>query len=387
LPGGNIEFENKFLLTGRVYSPLMMIARKNLPVLILAIMGTRALHADEKVDFVVEIQPILREACVDCHGPEKQKGKLRLDTREALLKGGEDGPVIEPGNPAKSDLFRRLTLPEDDDDVMPPKGKTAHLTAVQIERARRWIAAGAKWPDGVVVTRETSAKVPTAGPSPSSAELQAIAGLGKFGIKTHPIAAGVNWRRANFRGAGDIFSSETFALLRQVTTMRELNLGGVRLKDEDLAAIAALRNLTVLHLDHTPVTDASLEHVRTLEHLIFLNLFGTAITDSGLQHLAGLRSLKSLYLAETKVTAEGVARLQKDLPNVQIDTGAELKELAKKEPPAPAKAPDAVKPPEKKEPEPEKKPVAVATKPAEPAKQPVLPAPQTTPVPEKKVAD
>ncbi len=325
-----------------------MFAQKNARWFLFAIIGAHGLHADEKVDFVGEIQPILREACVDCHGPEKQKGKLRLDTREALLKGGEDGPVIEPGNPEKSDLFRRLRLAEDDDDVMPPKGKTAHLTAAQIERMRKWIAAGAKWPDGVVATRETSAKMTTAGPPLSPMESQAIAKLEKLGIKTRPIAAGVNWRRANLRGAGDSFPAEAFALLREVTTLRELNLGGVRLKDEDLAAIAALKNLTVLHLDSTPITDAGLAHLGALENLTALNLFGTALTDTGLPHLAGLKNLKSLFLAETKVTAEGVARLQEDLPNVQIDTGAELKELAKKDPPAPAKTPEAVKPSAKK---------------------------------------
>jgi hypothetical protein len=357
------------------------IAQNNIRCFAFWIICAHGLRADENVDFVRDIQPILGEACVVCHGPEKQKGKLRLDTRESLLKGGESGPVIAPGNPERSDLFRRLTLAEDDDDVMPPKGKAPHLTKVQIDRLRRWIAAGATWPDGVLVARETSAKRMTAGPSPAPAELQAIAGLGKLGIKTHTIAEDINWRRANFRGAGDRVPAEAFALLRQVTTMRELNLGGVRIKDEELAAIAALRNLTVLHLDNTRITDAGLEHVGTMEHLIFLNLFGNAITDSGLQQLARLKNLKSLYLAETKVTAQGVARLQRDLPNVQIDTGAELKELAKKEPPTPAKAPDSVKPPVKKEPEPEKKPVAVATKPAEPAKQPVPPAPSATPVP------
>lgn len=356
-------YKSKFLLTVRVYLPMTLVARKHLLLLILAIMGTPALHADENVDFVAEIQPILREACVGCHGPEKQKGKLRLDTKEALLKGGEDGQVIDPGHPEKSDLFRRLTLPEDDDDAMPPKGKTARLTATQIERVRRWIAAGAKWPDGVVVARE-SAKLPTTGPAPSPAELQAIAGLGKYGIKARPIAAGINWRRANFRSAGDSFPAEAFALLRQITTMRELNLGGVRIKDEDLAAIAALKNLTVLHLDNTPITDAGLEHLGALENLTSLNLFGNAITDAGLDRLAGLRNLKSLYLAETKVSPQGVARLQKNLPNVQIDTGAELKELAKKEPPTP------VKTPAKKEPEPEKKPA--------------LPASPVTPALEKK---
>ena len=93
----NIEFKGKFPLICRVCLPLMMFARNNLHWLLLAIVGARGVHAEDKVDFARQIQPILREACLDCHGPEKQKGKLRLDTREALLKGGVDGLVVEPG--------------------------------------------------------------------------------------------------------------------------------------------------------------------------------------------------------------------------------------------------------------------------------------------------
>ena len=322
----------------------MIRVQKFLPVLILASFCARAVCADDGVDFVQDILPIFRDACVECHGPEKQKGKLRLDSREALLKGGEDGKTVVLGNPDRSDIIRRIALPEDDDDVMPPKGKAPHLTPPQIGRMKMWIAAGAKWQAGVVVapgparrTAGKSTRLETVGPVPSAGELQAIAALEKFGIKVRPVAAGVNWRRANFRGAGDSFSSDAFALLGKITTLTELNLGGVRLMDEDLASIATLKNLEALHLDHTPITDAALAHVGALESLVSLNLFGTAITDAGLQRLAGLRNLRSLFLAETNVTAERVARLQKDLPNAQIDTGAGLTDLAKKEAPATAK--------------------------------------------------
>ena len=305
--------------------------------------------AAERVDFARDILPVFREACVECHGAEKQKGKLRMDTRGALLKGGEDGKVIEPGNAEMGDLLRRIALPEGDDDVMPPKGKAPHLSPQQIQRVKKWIADGAKWPDDVVIapdmartTGGKSARMNTAAPVPSAEEMRAIAALEKQGIKVRTIAAGVNWRHVNFRGAGDKISSEVFPLLGKITTLTELNLGGVALKDEDLASIAGLKNLEVLHLDSTPITDAALTHVGVLESLISLNLFGTAITDAGLSHLGGLRNLQSLYLAETKASAEGVARLQRELPKVQIETGAGLKDLAKKEPPV------AVKPAEKK---------------------------------------
>ena len=76
----------------------------------LAGFGGAQAWADAKVDFVKDIQPILQESCVKCHGPEKQKGDLRLDSKDAAFKGGKDGAVITAGQADKSDLYRRITL-------------------------------------------------------------------------------------------------------------------------------------------------------------------------------------------------------------------------------------------------------------------------------------
>ncbi len=88
-------------------------------------------------------QAILQEHCVQCHGPEKQKGDLRLDSQEAILEGGENGEVVVPGKPMESRLVELITLPRDDDDAMPPKGK-GQLKAEEILTLIRWIKAGAK---------------------------------------------------------------------------------------------------------------------------------------------------------------------------------------------------------------------------------------------------
>ncbi|MFM7103872.1 MAG: c-type cytochrome domain-containing protein, partial [Verrucomicrobiota bacterium] len=105
-----------------------------------------ALGAD-KIDFKRQVRPILEVSCLSCHGAEKPKGKLNLLTRADALKGGEDGPALVPGDPAKSPLYTTTTLPADHDDVMPPKGDK--LTRAQQETLRQWIAEGAAWPDDV----------------------------------------------------------------------------------------------------------------------------------------------------------------------------------------------------------------------------------------------
>src|SRR5688500_14018838 len=99
--------------------------------------------AEDKVDFAKQVQPILAETCYSCHGVEKQKGELRLDNLEAFTKGGETGPVIVAGDPAKSPLFTRTTLPADHDDIMPPKGDP--LKKEQTDVINKWIAEGASF--------------------------------------------------------------------------------------------------------------------------------------------------------------------------------------------------------------------------------------------------
>jgi mono/diheme cytochrome c family protein len=99
------------------------------------------------VDFSRDIRPILSENCFACHGPDEAalKGKLRLDLPEEALKPAKSGEVaIVPGDPAKSELIRRITT-TDPDDVMPPPKSDKKLTGEQIEKLRTWIAEGAPY--------------------------------------------------------------------------------------------------------------------------------------------------------------------------------------------------------------------------------------------------
>jgi len=104
-----------------------------------------ALPPADASEFVRTIQPIFKRCCTKCHNPHKHKGELDLTTIEGIKKGGESDEVIEAGKPDESQMIVLLSLPEDDDDVMPPSGKQPRPTAAEIETLRAWIAAGAKF--------------------------------------------------------------------------------------------------------------------------------------------------------------------------------------------------------------------------------------------------
>ena len=91
-----------------------------------------------------DIKPIFEKTCFKCHGPEKQKGKLRVDSLQAALKGSENGKVVEPGNSAKSVLVHNISRIGDEDDWMPPTDKGEPLSKAQVGLIRAWIDQGAK---------------------------------------------------------------------------------------------------------------------------------------------------------------------------------------------------------------------------------------------------
>lgn len=120
--------------TGRFV--ISLVASLVLPLVLDAAEGDAMFHE--------RVWPIFERTCLKCHGAEKQKGGLRLDSREAALKGGDNGAAVVPGNVEKSLLLTLIQHAQPDSDRMPPKEKL-HLDEIAI--VQRWIAAGAPWPE------------------------------------------------------------------------------------------------------------------------------------------------------------------------------------------------------------------------------------------------
>ena len=104
--------------------------------------------SDKKgVTYAGDIKAILDKSCIKCHGAEKPKAKLRLDSLEGALKGGENGKIIEIGKSADSVIVHNVAWLGDEDYWMPPKDNKAKippLTKEQIGLIRAWIDQGAK---------------------------------------------------------------------------------------------------------------------------------------------------------------------------------------------------------------------------------------------------
>lgn len=101
----------------------------------------------DKIEFNRDVRPILSDNCYFCHGPDKnhRKKNLRFDTKEGFFTPIEGDIPVVPGHPDKSEMFRRVALPADDDDHMPPAKSGKSLSPQEVEILKKWINQGAQW--------------------------------------------------------------------------------------------------------------------------------------------------------------------------------------------------------------------------------------------------
>ena len=112
--------------------------------------------------FEQNVRPLLAEKCYSCHGDKKQKGGLRLDSLEAILKGGESGPALVAGKPKESLIVEAINY---EGLEMPPNGK---LAPEKVDVLTRWVSFGAPWP-----SRDRAAHASTVAAAPTASKLTA----------------------------------------------------------------------------------------------------------------------------------------------------------------------------------------------------------------------
>jgi uncharacterized membrane protein len=282
------------------------------------------------------VRPVLQRHCVTCHAPGAARGGLVLDTPEAILKGGDHGPVVTPGRALGSELVRRVWLPADHPDAMPPRGQRP-LPAADAGLLRWWIDSGASFeqplaeldvpPDVLPVIERRLGALSRGGPTippvslpvPDPARLAAIRGAG---VDLRPIADGSPFLDARVSGRDPAADDGRVASLAPLAShVLWLTLADTAITDNAFPAIAKMTNLTRLDVSRTAATDRGLQALAPLVQLEALNLYGTRVTDAGLAPLAALPRLRRVYLWQTDVTPAGVERLRASKPRLDIVLG------------------------------------------------------------------
>ena len=282
------------------------------------------------VSFEKQVLPIFDARCVECHGPDKAKGDLRLDSASRIF--GEDPTwwVVQPGDAKKSILVERITLPEGHADVMPAKGEL--LSADQIALISAWINQGATYEsDGKAVSPAAQEKTETTDSKPTSSDAaaaptandpaldDAVTRLRDRGVIVMPVAQDTNDWELNTSFANPPFDDEAIGLMGGMEpVLVTASFARSNVTDAGMPGLKGFQKISTLRLDNTSVGDAGMDALLALKNIEMLNLYGTQVGDAGVAKIAALPNLKRLYCAGTKATVEGVQKVQAAHPNVEI---------------------------------------------------------------------
>jgi uncharacterized membrane protein len=257
---------------------------------------------DANTFYGARVQPIFAARCITCHGPNKHKADLRLDSYRAVMLGGKDGPVVRAGNVQASDLFRRITLPPGHDDFM-PKEAARPLSVDQAKLIELWIGSGASDTLPVDAIKGAPGASPSTAPAEVTFEEIDPATVAKLRAAAAPMVAQLQKRFPNILD----YESRSSANLSL-----NASILGAKFGDSDLAAFVPLAgNITVADFSRTAITDRSAGAIAAMKRVRVLRLMGTGISDATVEALDTMDQLESLNVFGTRVTAAALPAVVK----------------------------------------------------------------------------
>ena len=266
------------------------------------------------------VQPVFEAKCLSCHNSKKAKGQLVMETAGLLLKGGKDGKLWDTTQTDLGLLMRRIHLPEDEKEHMPPSGKP-QLTDEEVVILEKWIKSGAGMNKKVteLAPTDTLRVLAYKRLKASSEEKYDFAAADEATIKKlnnanrviYPVALKSPALVINFYNSPYFDSKQLDELNEIKQQIVELNLSKMPVKDEDLKTISGFSNLRTLNLNYSSITGSTLNELKKLSNLKSLSLTGTPVTAKQLAILQDFPNLRSVFVWNTGIAEPSLTAINK----------------------------------------------------------------------------
>ena len=280
------------------------------------------------------LRPTLDARCFSCHNENKTKGDYLMTNFGQLLAGGKsEKPAIAPGQPEKSELIHRVSLPLEHDDHMPPEGKTP-LQEDEIRMLKWWITRGASDTLTLADVRQDSLHYPWLAERAQqlrqmqqSRQRKAEELDGLIRLVAHKTQAFHLSRSPGEDDALELsmqfppsaFGDNDLAELQTVFPhIQKASFASSEISDDALYYVGQMGRLQQLYLQHTQIRGSGLVHLEQLSGLEVLDLSSTQIDDGHLLHVLKFPALKTLYLHDTAVNPVIVEAMQRNHPDLEI---------------------------------------------------------------------
>lgn len=283
------------------------------------------------------LAPVFEAKCMSCHNEQRAKGDFLMRTYADVLKGGESGqPSVTPGVPAKSELYRRVVLPEGHADRMPPEGKTP-LTFAEVALLKFWIESGAA--DSLRATDVSAVdtmKQVVQGLLPELAKYRRRLEIEKVKLKTleselkevaqklnitirHDSLSEGNYFTIGMNFPPAPFTNDQFRELSPYfEVFSKVSLTSSGIDDAGLYYIGQMTNLRELYLQKTKLDGSGIVYLQNLPKLEILNLSFTKVDDKAALDLLGVPNLREVYLYRTNTSMQVIEALRKYKPGVRF---------------------------------------------------------------------
>jgi len=278
--------------------------------------------------FTAMVHPILEKKCYSCHNEEKTKGGLIMTDSLSLLKGGESGRVLLPGNADSSVMVQSMLLPLEDEKHMPPDGKP-QLTAQEKEIIIAWINAGASFskkptdykPDESIrkLYDASAGTIKQKQYTFSGADNKTLASLNSHFMSVKPLFGGSPALKASLFLASEYVPEHLKQLLQVKQQLIHLHLADMPVTDRDIEIITQFSSLEKLVLNGTKVTNQGILKLGKLSKLEELSLANTNITESIEPLFSQLPSLRQIFITDTKIPENKVKQWQQKYPKITFN--------------------------------------------------------------------
>jgi uncharacterized membrane protein len=287
-------------------------------------------HIDINTNAYQAVSVIMQSYCYSCHGKQKQKGKLRLDGKTWIMEGGKSGGLIQD----EKMLVKRIKLPYDDEDHMPPKEKK-QPDEDEINFLIWWVERGANFdltlaeldlPDslfGILSSKEIVPDhvfVPPEEVAPADPEM--LNKLPDLNVIVTKIGLNSNYLSASFVNVSSDDAGKAAEILTSISPqLIWLNVDFQNLDPKAWANIGMLKNIRKLSAANSNLNDENIISFVGLDDLASLNATGTELSNEGLLKLKGLENLQYVYLYDTRTDRDGFRKIHQAFPSVKIDSG------------------------------------------------------------------
>lgn len=282
------------------------------------------------------IHPMMEQNCLSCHNADKTKGELNLENYQGHLAGGEIGPAVVPHDLDGSELYFRITLPQNDEEFMPPDEKPP-LMEQEVALIKWWIENGAS----------ADAKIGELGPMTATVESYVHDAFSKMltpeeierrnkerqalyaelyelqrdtGVLIEPVEPESMEFSIYAHSVAREFSDEILAKFEpHADRIVRADLSATQVSDAAFQSLAKFDNLKHLVLSKTQITGDGLGDLARLQNLESLNLYGSSLKRDRISELGQLVQLKKLYLFQTELHDESaMAELRAQLPACEV---------------------------------------------------------------------